>query len=257
MFADDAKLYNNTSVANNVDFLCTDFYSIANWMGTWHLKLSVQKCIVLHIGPDFLFFNFNCMYNSVALKHVVSARDLGVTISNDLSFSNHCLNLFKRAMRNVNLIFKAFSCRDTTFLKSMYVTYVRCILEYCTCVWSPSNITDINLIERVQHNFTSRIPAFKHLPYLDRLKILDLCTLEYRRIVFDLCFLYRILFNDLKCSFSDVFVFMNNNVRDSDIRLRVPIARHKFSHFSFVNRVIRYWNVLPSDVRRCQSSPVV
>ena len=63
-------------------------------------------------------------------------------------------------------------------------------LEYCIQAWNPSLIKDIELLEQVQHRATKLIPEISHLPYHDRLKYLNLTTLELRRHRGDLIVLF-------------------------------------------------------------------
>jgi len=53
-------------------------------------------------------------------------------------------------------------------------------------------INDINSIERVQLHFTKRITELRDFSYLERLFILNLDTLEYRRLSCDLTMYYKI-----------------------------------------------------------------
>ena len=39
------------------------------------------------------------------------------------------------------------------------------ILEYCTTIWSPYNIDDINTLENIQRTFTCKIYQECHLPH--------------------------------------------------------------------------------------------
>jgi len=54
-------------------------------------------------------------------------------------------------------------------------------------------------IESVQHRFTKRLSGLYSLSYIDRLKILNIKSLEVRRLYFDLILTYNIIFhlNDL------------------------------------------------------------
>jgi hypothetical protein len=70
---------------------------------------------------------------------------------------------------------------------------VRPILEYNTIVWSPCTIQLIDLLESVQRNFSKRIPSLSIYPYAERLAILNLDTLELRRLRFDLALYYKVL----------------------------------------------------------------
>ena len=89
----------------------------------------------------------------------------------------------------------------------VFLVYVRPILEYCSVVWSPCTKKDIDCIEKVQRQFTKRLPGLKSMSYTDRLKCLDLTTLELRRLHLDLIFCYKIVFGMVAIKFSDIFEF--------------------------------------------------
>ena len=86
-------------------------------------------------------------------------------------------------------------CRDAELLTKAFTTYVRPLLEYNTFIWSPSDVGNITSIENVQRRFTKRISAVSHLSYSDRLRVLGLESLEYRRLKFDIIMLYKIVYN--------------------------------------------------------------
>ena len=50
------------------------------------------------------------------------------------------------------------------------MTYVRPLLEYCTQTWSPSYVTNIVKLEKVQNYFTRRISSISNLSYKQRLQ---------------------------------------------------------------------------------------
>jgi len=75
-----------------------------------------------------------------------------------------------------------------------FVTFVRPVVKYASCVWSPCNITAVNKIEAVQRIFTKRLPSLKKLSYQERLSSLRLDSLEILSIKADLLCAYKILF---------------------------------------------------------------
>jgi len=75
---------------------------------------------------------------------------------------------------------------------------VRPLIEHDSVIWFPSfpyTVKDIELIQSVQRRFTKRLPGFNILPYAERLKRLDLFSLELRRLRADLIFCYNIVFS--------------------------------------------------------------
>jgi len=70
--------------------------------------------------------------------------------------------------------------RYVDLLVHAYVTYVRPIVEHDSVVWSHYTVKDIDNIESVQRPFTKRLPGFGALTYAERLRHLDIPSLELR-----------------------------------------------------------------------------
>ena len=69
-----------------------------------------------------------------------------------------------------------------------FVTYVRPLLEYTYCVWSPYFIGQVTKIEAVQRRFTKRLLCCCGMQYSQRLTKLGQDSLELRRLRLDLIF---------------------------------------------------------------------
>ena len=70
---------------------------------------------------------------------------------------------------------------------------MRPILEYAVCIWNPYLSRDIDLIERVQHRATKCVKGLRSKSYNERLKALNLESLQTRRNVLDLCEVFKLL----------------------------------------------------------------
>ena len=79
------------------------------------------------------------------------------------------------------MILRHIKGRTKDILIPLFIGLVRPILEYGNPVWCPMLRKDIDSIEKIQRNFTKRISGLNNLPYTDRLKALNLPSLEYRR----------------------------------------------------------------------------
>ena len=88
------------------------------------------------------------------LPEVTSCRDLGVTITNDLSPTLHINEIVRKAHQRANAILRCFVIRDNVLLVNALKTYVRPIVEYNSVVWFPHLKRDIDHIETVQRRFT-------------------------------------------------------------------------------------------------------
>ena len=89
------------------------------------------------------------------------------------------------------MIKRTISYKKPEIMVRLYKTLVRPHLEYCVSAWSPHYIKDKELLERVQHRFTRMIKEVCGKDYLDRLKELNLWTLEERQNRADLVELFK------------------------------------------------------------------
>ncbi len=154
LFADDLKLYSvygpgkSNPLQENLNFL-------EAWSAKWQLNIAPHKCLALHLGNN----NPSNVYtlHSDEIAAISSCNDLGVTMSPDMTFSTHCNSVYTKAMRDVNMLFRCFLTDDLTALLMAYKIYVRPSLEYCTPIWDPMLLGDVDKIERVQRYFTRRL----------------------------------------------------------------------------------------------------
>ena len=66
-------------------------------------------------------------------------------------------------------------------VRKIITTFIRPQLEYASVVWNPHLQKDIKKLERIQRAATRWAPELRELSYEERLKALNLTTLEARR----------------------------------------------------------------------------
>ena len=125
-------------------------------------------------------------------------------------FIYFCENAHQRA----NAILRCFPTRDSILLVNAFKTYVRPIVEYSSVIWSPHLKRDINYVEKVQRRCIERLVGMKTLSYAQRIHILNLPTLELRRLHNDLVYCYKIFLVLLMCLVTYLhIVFLICNMR--------------------------------------------
>ena len=91
------------------------------------------------------------------------------------------------------MIRRTFTCKDEQAIIQLYKSLVRLHLEYCVQPWRPYLTQDIEMLETVQRRVTKMIYGFNDLIYEQRLKRLDIITLETSRLRGDLIEVFKII----------------------------------------------------------------
>ena len=83
----------------------------------------------------------------MVLKDVESFKDLEITISKDLTWSEHISTIVNKANQVLGLIRRTVGTANTTTFSLLYKTLFRPLLEYAAPVWNPYLVKDIHAIE--------------------------------------------------------------------------------------------------------------
>ena len=83
-------------------------------------------------------------------------------------------------------------------------------MEYFTQIWSPTYVTDIAKIEKVQKYITRNISSISNISYKQRLQCVQLDNLALRTLYFDMRKVYKIIHGLIDVAFDDLFTFSPN-----------------------------------------------
>ena len=81
-------------------------------------------------------------------------RDLGVLFSTNLKWKNQVITACSKANQMLGRIKKSFAHFDCKLLRSLYLTFIRPLLQFSVPVWSPFLKSDCDTIEKIQHKAT-------------------------------------------------------------------------------------------------------
>ena len=133
----------------------------------------------MHIGTNNNLYSFNM--NNAKLKTADVERDLRVIINKNEKYSEQCLMAAKKANCVLGMIKRNIKCKHAAINMRLYKSLVRPRLNYCIQAWSPYH-KDIEVLERVQKRATKMVYGYGDLNYKDRLSLLELRSLEERRV---------------------------------------------------------------------------
>jgi len=219
--------------------------------GSLWVSAAVWKCGSLLITGNSKSVN-NIADTELAIRDsklvcLESVKDLGVIVDSRLMFTEHIDSMISRAKQRVYLLFKSFTNRNVILMVFAFKVYILPILDYCSSIWSPVKLGDIDRIESVQRAFTKRLKGLKLKSYNERLVSCNLPSLELRRLRNDLILCYKIIHKIIALDFNDFFEFEVSkfNTRGHKFKLRLPKCNNNLRKFFFSIRIIPVWNGLP------------
>lgn len=196
MYADDTKIYMNIKNIQDCYHLQEDLNRLCIYYDENRININVSKCSYMSFTRKMKPLKFNYNIYSLPLIETKQVRDLGILLDSKLTFTDHIDNVVSKAFRNLGFILRVSRpFTDIHCLKVLYYTYVRSVLEYCCSIWNPQYLTYIKNIEKIQKKFLKHLSYRDHrafTDYIDSCNFYHLLTLENRRHLVDMLFLYKI-----------------------------------------------------------------
>ena len=249
IFADDTKVFN---ISSKKDIVQKDIDILQKWTTKWDLHFNSNKCNVLHAGTKNECNSY--VLNGVDKINVCTEeKDLGVIFDNKLSFEAHIQSTIKKANSVLGIIKRAFSHLDKFSFVKLYKAMVRPILEYGNVIWAPHLKRLSEEIERVQRRATKILPDLRKCPYEERMKLLKLPSLKYRRFRADMIQAFKIINQIDNLNPNNFYSFNTNNTRNNDTKLTIKYCSTNAKKFSFSYRTAKHWNKLTPQTRRANN----
>ena len=254
IFADDTKTYNGISSHEDCCKLQRTLYALQEWSDKWLMEFNTSKCGVMHLGRKNPKYEYVIKEGNeyTMLNKTICEKDLGVFIDNKLNFKDHIIKQVKKARCTAGVIHRNITNKTADIMVPLFKSMVRPIVEYANPIWSPCLKQDIKTIENIQKHFTKKIYGMRRKSYHERLKLLKLPSLEYRRLRGDMIEVYKILHGIYDPKTTDKLLTLLPEVsitrKTNNLNLLKKRTNHNpFQNF-FTNRINNTWNALPNDV---------
>ena len=226
-----------------------DLDALVSWAKTWRMEFNIDKCCVLHLGINNKHHDYTMLNKDsirIPLKKTTCERDLGVLVDDKLKFSLHCNAQVNKANRMLGLIRRTVINLNPVIFKRLFIALVRPHLEYCGIISHPRLICDKKAYENVLRRSCKLIPGLKTLTYDQRLRELQIPSMQFRFIRGDLIEVYK-WFNVYKCQ-PKLFDSTNRTItRGHHFKLKKEYCRLDIRKDFFTMRDIDKWNSLPNS----------
>ncbi|GMT19080.1 hypothetical protein PFISCL1PPCAC_10377, partial [Pristionchus fissidentatus] len=239
------------------------------------------KCKFSVVIPLTVLFNMSLTSATAPSQwktaHVSNHRPISLTVTASKIFEKILINsivdyldtnslldvrraVTRKARSMCNLMLRSFHTNSPDILIKAHKIYIRPLLESSTVIWNPTAIGLVNRLENVQREFTRRVLKRSRqppLPYLDRLKLCNIETLEYRRALRVMQFVYDSIHGHALLDTTNLYSLapLARSLRFAHgLRISIP-CRLPVSISTCASRSITLWNNLPSHLVTAPKTP--
>ena len=249
LYADDILLYRPVISDNDLTQLQQDINAVHNWTIQHGLLLNNKKTNVLPITRSMNAIPLTLSISNQQIPIVECFKYLGVTISKNLSWSQHITNTVRTSKQQLGLLHRKLKDASQQSKHTIYRSTVLPKLEYCAAVWDPHQSTLTKKLENTQSFACKIITKEWKSDYTSLLNKLQLKSLKDRRNIQKLKVCFKII-NNKSCIPPSVFSpHPSPSPRHPHSQIlfipHVGTSSHKHSFFL---DVIPKWNSLPPEV---------
>lgn len=262
LFADDTNVFAAGKTPEELETLGnSDLASISQWMKANKMTINLEKtCYTIFYGNRNHRYNINLQIDNHIVKRTSSTKYLGITIDENLNWSEHINNLCNKLLKYVGIFYKIRHYLKIPELVRMYNSLIYPHILYGIETYAntfPSYLSKLNVINnkllRVIQSKNIRTP----IAYLYReVNILPINKLHIFNILLLLHkFKYNkeslpVVFNNYFLSTRDIHSY---NSRSININYFIKSVSNEREKRNIKFKAPQLWNSLSTDLKTIQS----
>ena len=257
LFADDSLLYRTIRTDEDSAILQRDLNTLQAWERDNKMEFHPDKCQVLRITNKTKPIQVNYKIHNVRLSEAESAKYLGVTIDNRLSWRAQCNTQCNKANSTLAFLQRNLQGCPRGVKEKCFNTFVRPTLEYGCSVWDPHHAYQIEQLEKIQRRAARFVTGNYALVAGNTQKnmlSLNWTPLSERRARAKLLTLHKARSRSIEIPLDDLInTDTHISTRTNKHKYRVPHSSVDSHLYSFFPNTIRLWNNLPQQTKDCAS----
>ena len=194
-FADDTRAMKGIRTEDDVATLQRELQKIYKWSADNNMGLNDKKFEGMRFGPN-KEIKTETSYTTPTGKFIEmkeTVKDLGVLMSDDCTFTTHIANVIDKAKNITSWILRTFRTREPKPMMLLFKMLILPILEYCSVLWSPADVGNIQKLDGIQWSFIRKISCSTEKDYWKRLKSLKMYSLQRRRERYRIIYIWKVL----------------------------------------------------------------
>ncbi len=194
--------------------------------------------------------------DTVLIEPSTSIKLLGVTLDDQLTFSEHISNICVKAGRHINVLKRIGKSLPLHVKLLIYRTYIACHFSFCPLVWHFCSVANTQKLERMQYRALRYVYDDHDSDYDVLLNRANMPTLELARLRL-LCIEVFKAINNISppymCNLFKLHDKQDHNTRSVKLLIQNHYNKVTYGKKTFVCFSTHLWNNLPTHVRKCNS----
>ena len=266
MYADDTTLYVSGRTLSEVQMkLQSEFDTICLWIKRNKLSLNIDKTKFMIIGSKQRLTNVNNNDN-ILIKHEGKAIDqvrtfkcLGVTIDENLLWTDHVNNLCRKVYAGLAMLKRVKPYVDVISLKLLYNCLIQSQIDYCSEVWGNRFSSHTDKITKLQKRAARMILNCNiHTPSKEIFQRMKWLPFNERVKYFKCVYVFKCVNNLSSDYYNDVFKEVSSmhdfNTRQcANHHLILNKCRTEYFMSAICYDGAKQWNFLPLDIKQSAS----
>ena len=184
LFADDTSLYiivdDPVEAASQLN---SDIEKVHEWAIKWLVTFNPTKSeSIIFSRKRNKPLHPPIVMDQKQINEVSSHKHLGVFLSNDCTWHEHMEYIKSKAWKRINVMRKLKFILDRRSLQTIYLTFIRPLLEYANVVWDNCTLYEVNELEKIQYEAARIVTGTTKLVSINSLLLeTGWETLAYRR----------------------------------------------------------------------------
>jgi hypothetical protein len=261
LYADDSKLSCQIKDINDCISLQDGLDSLVSWGIKHGMYFNPNKCSSMSFTRKSNGIAFDYTINGTIVSRVRKFTDLGIHVSDSLSWDHHIDICLRKANKRLGLIKRSLGYICPINIKILsYTSLVRPLVEHNSQLWSGCNKKYMVKLESLQRRATKFIVNNNSLSYELRLNKCGFLPLSLRRDFLDCTFFYNSWHDLIDFNIENLVNFVRtptvrtrNNMDDHQLceqRVKSETYRKFFTH-----RIVSIWNTIPYEIRALELTP--
>ena len=196
LFCDDTRVMGPVDTEEDVEKLQEDLDLIYSWQQENNMLFNGKKFEMLRYGTNEEL-KFATNYFTPELEDIIEVknnlRDLGVIMSDNAKFEEYITHVCLKVKQKCGWILRTFSSRNSQLMKFLWKSLVQGHIDYCSQLYLPNKVAEMQQIENLQKWYTSKIPELNGLNYWQRLKFLKMNSQQRRLERYRIIYTWKIL----------------------------------------------------------------